>query len=181
MACGTAVITTPGGTEEYAIDGHTAILVRPRVVSDFAVALDGLIRTPELRERLARNGRAMAESLSWEDAIKTREELLWRIHRNEMPNTLLQGLDSGFVDGYGVPFERMTPEVKFYGELLYGADGNHYLVESGRLRRVANQSAAGLDAQRARPLDSLTLLRNAVGPEVTSAANYSSSAFRPAV
>jgi glycosyltransferase involved in cell wall biosynthesis len=57
MACGTSVITTPYGTEDYAIDGHTAIVVRPRVVSDFVVALDGLVRLPELRQRLARNGR----------------------------------------------------------------------------------------------------------------------------
>jgi glycosyltransferase involved in cell wall biosynthesis/SAM-dependent methyltransferase len=183
MACGTAVITTPGGTEDYVIDGHTAILVRPRVVSDFVVALDGLIRMPEFRERLARNGRAMAESLTWEDAIKSREELLWRIYHNEMPNTPLQGLDSGIVDGYGVPVERLTPEIKFEnGELLHGSDENYYLVESGRLRRVADPSAVGLDPQHARPLDSLTLLRNALGPEVTSPANYfSSSALRQPV
>ncbi len=183
MACGTAVITTAAGTEDYAIEGHTAILARPRVISDFVTALDGLVRLPELRERLARNGRAMAESLSWEGSVKAREELLWRIHNNAMPNSLLQGLDTGIVDGYGVPFERLTPEVTFQdGELLYGTDGKHYLVESGRLRRVVNPSGVGLDPKRARPLDSLTLLRNAVGPEVTSPANYfSSSAFRPAV
>ena len=35
MACGTAVITTPYGTEDYAIDGHTAIVARPRVISRF--------------------------------------------------------------------------------------------------------------------------------------------------
>jgi glycosyltransferase involved in cell wall biosynthesis len=101
MACGTAVITTPYGTEDYAIDNHTAIVVRPRVVSDFALALDSLVRSPELRERLARNGRAMAESLTWGGAVKAREELLWRIHLNEMPNNLLQRVETGIVDGLG--------------------------------------------------------------------------------
>lgn len=176
MACGTAVITTPAGTEGYAIDGHTAILARPRVVRDFVLALDGLIARSDLRDRLARNGRAIAESYPWDEAIKGREELLWRIHSNQLPHNLWQGLESGLADGYGVPFERLTPEVKFEdGELVYGTDGKHYLVESGRLRRVANPENIGLDAKRARPLDSLTLLRNAVGSEVTSPANLFSS------
>jgi glycosyltransferase involved in cell wall biosynthesis len=173
MACGTAVITTPYGTEDYAIDGHSAIVVRPRVVSDFVVALDGLVRLPDLRQQLARNGRAMAESITWEGAVKAREELLWRIHRNVMPNNLLQGFETGIVDGYGVSFDRLTADAGVTdGELLHGADGSHYLAEAGRLRRVANPAAIGLNPDQARPLDLLNLLRSAQGPEITSAANY---------
>jgi glycosyltransferase involved in cell wall biosynthesis len=173
MACGTAVITTPYGTEDYAIDNHTAIVVRPRVVSDFALALDSLVRSPELRERLARNGRAMAESLTWEGAVKAREELLWRIHLNEMPNNLLQGFETGIVDGLGNSFDRLIAGVGLTdGELLKGADGKHYLVESGRLRKVTNPGALGMDPGTARPLDLLTLYRNEQGPEITSASNY---------
>src|SRR5579862_943169 len=173
MACGTAVITTPYGTEDYAIDGHSAIVVRPRVVSDFVVALDGLFRLPELRQQLARNGRAMAESLTWDGAVKAREELLWRIHRNAMPNNLLQGFDTGIVDGYGESFDRMNAEMTVTdGELLHGADGEHYLAEAGRLRRVASPAAIGFNPDQARPLDLLNLLRSAQGPEITSPANY---------
>ena len=106
MACGTAVITTPYGTEGYAIDGHTAIVARPRVISDFVVALDGLVRLPELRKKLASNGRAMAESLTWDGAVAAREELLWMIHRNQMPAGGQQGFDTGIMDGCGTPFDR---------------------------------------------------------------------------
>lgn len=173
MACGTAVITTPYGTEDYAIDGHSAIVVRPRVVSDFVVALDGLYRLPDLRQQLARNGRAMAESLTWDGAVKAREELLWRIHRNTMPNNLLQGLDTGILDGYGVSFDRLNAEAGVKdGELLHAADGSHYLAEAGRLRRVSDPAALGFNPGAARPLDLLNLLRNAQGPEITSSANY---------
>jgi glycosyltransferase involved in cell wall biosynthesis len=173
MACGSAVITTPYGTEDYAIDGHTAIVVRPRVVSDFVVALDGLVRLPELRERLARNGRAMAEGHTWDGAVKAREVLLWRIHRNEMASSALKGFENGIEDGFGVPFEQVTPDVgASEGELLRGADGNHYLVESGRLRRVVDPSALGLDPAHSRTLNLLALLRNTRGPDITSAANY---------
>ena len=173
MACGTSVITTPYGTEGYAIDGHTAIVARPRVVSDLVVALDGLVRFPELRERLARNGRAMAESLTWEGAVAAREELLWRIHRNEIPTGGLQGFDTGIMDGYGTSFDRLSAEVGAReGELLQGADDQQYVVESGRLRRVLNPSAIGLTSEQSRPLDLLSLLRSEHGPDITSSANY---------
>jgi hypothetical protein len=173
MASGTAVITTPYGTEDYAIDGHNAIVVRPRVIADFVAALDGLVRLPELRNQLARNGRAMAESRTWEVAVKAREELLWRIHRNQMPNNALQGFHSGIEDGHGILFERLTAEVGAKdGELLRGADGQHYLVESGLLRRLSDPATLGLDASQARTLDLLSLLRNEQGPHITSSANY---------
>jgi glycosyltransferase involved in cell wall biosynthesis/SAM-dependent methyltransferase len=173
MACGTAVITTRYGTEDYAMDGHNAIVVRPRVVSDFAVALDGLIRMPDLRARLARNGRAMAESLSWDNAVQAREELLWRIHRNEMPNDLLRGFESGIVDSFGLPFERLPMELSSRdGDLLRGPDGKHYLVESGRLREVRNPAAIGKNPENAHTLDLLSLLRTEQGPFITSLADY---------
>jgi hypothetical protein len=173
MACGTAVITTPYGTEDYAIDGHNAIVVRPRVVSDFVVALDGLVRMTELRERLGRNGRAMAESLTWDNAVRAREEMLWRIHRNEMPNGALRGFDTGIVDGYGVSFECLTAETGAKeGELLRADDGQHYLVEAGHLCRVADPSRIGIDPGQAKPLDLLSLLRSEQGPSITSSANY---------
>jgi glycosyltransferase involved in cell wall biosynthesis len=119
MACATAVITTPYGTEGYAIDGHTAIVARPCVVSDFVVALDGLVRLPELRKKLASNGRAMAESLTWDGAVAAREELLWRIHRNQMPSGGRHGFDTGIMDGCGKSFDRLSAEVSAKeGELV---------------------------------------------------------------
>jgi len=173
MACGTAVITTPYGTEDYAIDGHTAIVVRPRVVVDFVGALDILARMPDLRERLARNGRAMAESLTWDRSVAAREKLLFRIHRNQMPTSGLKGFDDGIIDGYGRPFEDLIAEVQAKdGDLFQGADGRQYLVDSGRLRRVAQPATLGLVATGGRPLDLLTLWRNEQGPEITGPANY---------
>ncbi len=173
MACGTAVVTTRYGTEDYAIDGHTAIVVRPRVVVDFVGAIDALIRRPDVRRRLARNGRAMAESLTWEGAVAAREELLWRIYRNQMPTNAFQGFETGISDGYGKSFERLIAEVNANdGDLLNGADGEHYIVESGRLRHLKNPEAIGADLSRAKPVNLLTLLRTEHGPEVTSAANY---------
>jgi glycosyltransferase involved in cell wall biosynthesis len=172
MACGTAVITTRYGTEDYAIDGHNAIIARPRAVGDLAVALDGLARTPELRAQLAKNGRAMAESLTWDVAIGAREELLYRIHANQLPAGL-DGFHTKLADGYGIPFESLTADFAApNGALLSGADGEHYLVEAGGLRRVQNPVALGIDPNHAQQLDLLTLLRNTRGPDITSPADY---------
>jgi glycosyltransferase involved in cell wall biosynthesis len=173
MACGTAVITTRYGTEDYAVDGHNAIVVRPRVVGDLAAAIDGLIRMPELRARLARNGRAMAESLSWDEAVQAREELLWRIHRNEMPNDLMKGFDSGILDSFGLPFEHLPAEFAVQdGELLGGPHGKYYIIEAGRLREVLNPAAIGRNPQDAQTMDLPSLLRIEPGSPIGSGANY---------
>jgi hypothetical protein len=89
-----------------------------------------------------------------------------------MPSRGLHGLDHGIADAFGISFERLAAEVGASdGELLKGADGEHYLVESGRLRRVADPSTIGIDPARARTLDQLSLLRNEQGPCITSPAN----------
>jgi glycosyltransferase involved in cell wall biosynthesis len=171
MACGTAVVTTPYGTEDYAIDGHTAMVVRPRDTDNFVNALDALVGKPDLRERLARNGRAMAESLTWDRAVTGREDLLWRIHRNQMPNHASHGFETGITDASGQSFEHLIEIDARDGELLHGGDGRHYVVESGRLRSVTNPAAIGLESTGARALDLLALLRNEHGPAITAPAN----------
>ena len=134
MACGTAVVTTPYGTEDYAIDGHTAIVVRPRVLVDFVGALDALVTMPELRERLARNGRAMAESLTWERAVSAREELLWRIHRNQMPNQWTRRVRHGN-RGRIWPLIR-TPDCRGGRERWRSAERRGRQALSGRVRAL---------------------------------------------
>jgi hypothetical protein len=141
--------------------------VRPRVIGDFVTALETLIRTPDLRRRLASNGRAMAESLTWEAAMAAREELLWRIHRNEIPNDLLRGFDTGIIDGYGNLFERVLPDLQARdGDVFQDPNGKHYLVESGRLREFANRAAIAADRPQPRPIDILSVSRNQKGPEI---------------
>ena len=115
----------------------------------------------------------MAEGLSWDGSVNARETLLRSIHRNQMPCAPLKGFENGIEDGYGVSFEQLIPDTPAgEGELLLGGDGKHYLVESGRLRRVVNPAAIGLDSTHLRSLDLLSLMRNARGADITSPANY---------
>jgi hypothetical protein len=172
MACGTAVITTPYGTEDYAIQGETALVVPPRVTSAIASAIEQVLQDADLRRRLAANGRKMAESLTWDRAVNAREQMLYQIHENRWPNDLIHGFDTAIPDGLGICFERIPAELTPQeGELFGAEDGTFYVVESQRLRRVSDLGSLGLEAAPVRPIDMLTLARTDLGPEVHSRAN----------
>lgn len=172
MACGTAVITTPYGTEDYAMQGKTALVVPPRVTSAMADAIEQVLRDADLRGRLAANGRKMAESLTWDRAVKAREQLLYQIHENRWANDLIHGFDTAIPDGRGICFERIPADLMLEeGELLGAEDGTTYLVESKRLRRISDAAALGLEAVPDRTIDMLTLARVDFGPEIHSRAD----------
>lgn len=64
MACGTPVITSLGsGTEEVA--GDAALLVDPTNTSELEDALLQVMRNPELRRRLSRDGLMRSSQFSW--------------------------------------------------------------------------------------------------------------------
>jgi D-inositol-3-phosphate glycosyltransferase len=80
MACGTPVITTAvDGVTEYAIDGETALLVPPNSPNDLADAIATAVESPELRTRLATQGRAVAERYSWEQSSKRLADLCFEM------------------------------------------------------------------------------------------------------
>ncbi|WP_231184375.1 glycosyltransferase family 4 protein [Haladaptatus sp. DYF46] len=83
MACGTPVITTAvDGVTEYAIDGETALLVPPNSPDDLADAIATAVESPELRDRLATQGRAVAERYSWEQSSKRLADLCFEMVEN---------------------------------------------------------------------------------------------------
>lgn len=56
MACGTSVITTPYGLEDYAVDGHNSLWVEPGNIEELTKAIETLALDPDLRDSLAKNG-----------------------------------------------------------------------------------------------------------------------------
>jgi glycosyltransferase involved in cell wall biosynthesis len=64
MACGIPVVSTKSGTADLVIPGKTAILVK-RNVSSLAKGIDEMIKSPELRIKLARNARRHVEQFDW--------------------------------------------------------------------------------------------------------------------
>ena len=66
MACGKPVITTRvDGVEAYATHGENSLLVEPGARADLRTAIQRLVSSPELRERLGAAGRTVAAEYSW--------------------------------------------------------------------------------------------------------------------
>ena len=81
MACGTPVVTTKYGTEDYAIDGENSFVVEPRKPDEMAKAIIRLIETPELYAKFIENGIRTAEQFTWEHAAEQMEKILLNISR----------------------------------------------------------------------------------------------------
>lgn len=73
MASGTAVVTTRIGTEDYARDEQTALIVEPRSSTHLADAILRLVIDDELRRYLVVNGHKVAREFTWE---RSGEQLL---------------------------------------------------------------------------------------------------------
>jgi len=70
MACGSAVITTPYGTEDYAVDGLNALIVEPNNVEMLANKIMLLIENEELRQKLIENGFKTASKFNYPEQTK---------------------------------------------------------------------------------------------------------------
>lgn len=78
MACGCTVITTPYGTEDYAVDGRNALTVRPRQPQDMADAIVALYRDRTLWSRLRIQGIEDARHLTWKSSVLRMNDILTR-------------------------------------------------------------------------------------------------------
>lgn len=66
MACGVPVITTRPGTEDYAVDGQTSLVVEPQDVAALTEALHRVASDAPLRRLLAEGGVEGARRFSWD-------------------------------------------------------------------------------------------------------------------
>ena len=70
MACGAAVVTTRIGTEDYAHNAETALVVEPRQPLILAEAILKLATDDVLRGRLAANGKLKSAEFTWERSAR---------------------------------------------------------------------------------------------------------------
>lgn len=74
------VSTTTAGTPDLVMDGETGILVEPRDARAIAGALLGLLREPELADRMGRAGRQRVErELTWDRVVDRMAPVLERL------------------------------------------------------------------------------------------------------
>jgi len=76
MACGSAVVTTPFGTEDYARNDENALVVPARDPQRMADSIVRLYESQELRDCLTRNARASALEYNWSRAVDGLERKL---------------------------------------------------------------------------------------------------------
>jgi glycosyltransferase involved in cell wall biosynthesis len=76
MACGTAVVTTPFGTEDYVRARENALVVPAREPQAMAAALAELYEDGALRRRLGAAGIETARRFTWERSVARMAELL---------------------------------------------------------------------------------------------------------
>lgn len=76
MACGTPVVTTVFGTEDYAINRQTAMVVKPKNPEQMAQAIVELIENKDLYQRLSERGIEAAKKFTWQAAAEQMENIL---------------------------------------------------------------------------------------------------------
>lgn len=76
MACGSAVITTRYGTEDFAQDMFNSLIVRARDVDSISVAVEKLIQDAELKANIIKNGMETAKNFNWEKQTDEYERIL---------------------------------------------------------------------------------------------------------
>jgi glycosyltransferase involved in cell wall biosynthesis len=79
MAGGCAVVTTDnGGSDDYAIDGETALVCAPRDVMGMADRVETLLRDDALRTSIATRGCESVQRFDWDDSARRLEQFLER-------------------------------------------------------------------------------------------------------
>jgi glycosyltransferase involved in cell wall biosynthesis len=97
MLCGAAVAATDiGGHREYGIHEETALLSPVRSPEKLAENVVRLVRDPELRTRIARQGHECIRKYAWGNAVDSFESLL---QRSRLPELQRNALLCPAVDG----------------------------------------------------------------------------------
>lgn len=92
MACGTAAVcAAAGGVMDTIAHGQNGWLCQPGDAADFAQAIAALFDEPQLRSRLAENGRKYSLSQSWDEVFARLLESYEQVAR-QRPNMSNQGL-----------------------------------------------------------------------------------------
>jgi glycosyltransferase involved in cell wall biosynthesis len=75
MACGTPVVTTRYGTEDYARHEENSLVVMPRDIKAMAEAILRLLSDADLREKFRETGPQTAKRFTWEKTVDEFERL----------------------------------------------------------------------------------------------------------
>jgi len=172
MACGTAVVTTRYGTEDYAFNEETALVVNPRACKDMCAAVRRLIEDKELRARLAAAGRKKAEEFTWERAAASFEKNISDIVSGNVGYDVYAPAKLAITDHSGRNFEEMPEDITVADlSLLESPDGGVYLVKNGSKHRILARellNSAKLRGKKRETVDPITFFRIPTGTPVSA-------------
>jgi glycosyltransferase involved in cell wall biosynthesis len=76
MACGTPVVSTPFGVEDYLVHGRNGYMIKPRDPESAAQAIIELYLNKELRVNLAQKAIIDAKQFTWERSVKQLADII---------------------------------------------------------------------------------------------------------
>ncbi|PLX27422.1 hypothetical protein C0583_03870 [Candidatus Parcubacteria bacterium] len=76
MACGTPVVTTKYGTEDYAYNNENCYVVEPKNPEMMAMAIEKLINSPEIYKKFSERGVETAKKFTWDKSVDLLESIL---------------------------------------------------------------------------------------------------------
>lgn len=79
MACGTPVITTRFGSEDFAVDYENCLVVHPRQPEQMAEKILELLNNENLQKKFRKNGIKTAKKFTWENSVNAFEKVLKQI------------------------------------------------------------------------------------------------------
>ncbi len=74
MACGTPIVTTRYGTEDYAFNEENSLVVPPRRPDKLAEAILRVINDKYIREKIIKNGLKTAKEFNWKKTVNNFEK-----------------------------------------------------------------------------------------------------------
>ena len=175
MASGTAVITTPYGTEDYCYDRKNCLVVKPRNIKSIVDAVCCIATNKELSKRIIKEGLKIAKGFTWEKAIDKREKFLIDIVNGNVKYDRFFPIDTGFVDGDGVGFMQMPKDLleKYPDGVYIKNDERVFLIQHGCKRRIANKDilARICHTEKVIDVDSIECMRIPMGFTIRSEAD----------
>ena len=76
MACGSPVVTTRFGTEDYCIDSENSLVVPPQDPDALARAIIQILSDSSLADKLSKNGLMTSKLHSWDNTAQNFEKIL---------------------------------------------------------------------------------------------------------
>lgn len=116
MACGTLVITTRYGTEDYAIDGTNSLVCQPRNIQEMADKIIMAIKKPQESLKFVDSALENVREYSWKRRVDTLENIMddalirYPKNRNKLYDTLITDLIAGRFEPYMAEIFRETDE-----------------------------------------------------------------------